>query len=213
MMKKLEEAEKLYRRGEYQKAYDLASPEKTTTLEEFGEACRIRAWTLYYLAIKGDDKNKLSNARDAVVYAEDVIIYAEDNKQRLSAYNVLPLALWISGNEREAWMANDEALEEFYDEPSAWNTRSILARWAKDYEQGVIIGDRVTEIAVARGDFLTAGHGEQNKGDSLRVLGQISEACTAYRQALKQYRQHELITGNSATPHIASVEKKLAEIK
>ncbi len=212
-MKKLEEAEKLYRRGEYQKAYDLASPEKTTTLEEFGEACRIRAWTLYYLAIKGDDKNKLSNARDAVVYAEDVIIYAEDNKQRLSAYNVLPLALWISGNEREAWMANDEALEEFYDEPSAWNTRSILARWAKDYEQGVIIGDRVTEIAVARGDFLTAGHGEQNKGDSLRVLGQISEACTAYRQALKQYRQHELITGNSATPHIASVEKKLAEIK
>jgi tetratricopeptide (TPR) repeat protein len=212
-MKKLEEAEKLYRKGEYQKAYDLASPEDTTTLEEFGEACRIRAWALYYLAIKGDDKNKLSNARDAVVYAEDVIIYAEDNKQRLSAYNVLPLALWISGNEREAWMANDEALEEFYDEPSVWNTRSILARWAKDYEQGVIIGDRVTEIAVARGDFLTAGHGEQNKGDSLRVLGQISEACTAYRQALKQYRQHELITGNSATPHIASVEKKLAEIK
>ena len=213
MMKKLEEAEKLYRKGEYQKAYDLASPEDTTTLEEFGEACRIRAWALYYLAIKGDPKNKVSNARDAVAYAEDVIIYAEDNKQRLSAYNVLPLALWISGNEREAWMANDEALEEFYDEPSAWNTRSILARWAKDYEQGVIIGDRVTEIAVARGDFLTAGHGEQNKGDSLRVLGQISEACTAYRQALKQYRQHELITGNSATPHIASVEKKLAEIK
>lgn len=211
MMKKLEEAEKLYRRGEYQKAYDLASPEKTTTLEEFGEACRIRAWALYYLAIKGDDKNKLSNARDAVVYAEDVIAFSEDNRQRLSAYNVLPIALWIVGEEFEAWQASDEALEEFPDEISAWNTRGILSRWAKDYEQGVLIGHTVGEKSKLKGDFLTAGHGYQNEGDALRALGRLSEACVAYRRALKQYCQHELSTGNSATPHIASVEKKLAE--
>ncbi len=210
-MKKLEEAEKLYRRGEYQKAYDLASPEKTTTREEFGEACRIRAWALYYLAIKGDDKNKLSNARDAVVYAEDVIAFSEDNRQRLSAYNVLPLALWVLGNESGAWEASDEALEEFPDEISTWNTRGILSRWAKDYEQGVLIGHTVGKTSALKGDFLTAGHGYQNEGDALRALGRLSEACVAYRRALKQYCQHELSTGNSATPHIASVEKKLAE--
>jgi len=136
----LENAEKLYRQGKYREAIyaiDLATISQSTVILKWerAEAARIKAWASYYLAIKGDPNNKIGNAGDAVLYAKDVIAYAEDNKQRLSAYNVLPLALWISGDEDGAWIASDEALREFPNEPSAWNTRGILARWKKDYDQ------------------------------------------------------------------------------
>ncbi|HNR80863.1 MAG TPA: hypothetical protein PLB38_04240 [bacterium] len=212
MKESLKRADDLYRQGKYQEAYDLAVPcDQKLDPEGCAEACRIRAWAKYYIAIKGNPEEKIRNAGHAAGYAS-VVSISIDPKRRLSAYNVLPLALWISGNQSGAWEASDEALQEFPEEPSAWNTRGILARWAKDYEQGVIIGDRVTDRSVARGDFLTAGHGQQNKGDALRALGRIGEAHTAYEEALKRYRQHEHSSGKSATPHIVNAEKKLAEV-
>ena len=214
---KIEEAKALYAKGDYEEAGRLAESLRniyfgTINIEQFAETLRIEAWAYYYLRIKGSPDDKRVNVNYARTCAEQVLFYSKDTKRRLSAHNVLPLTLWILGEESRAWRASDEALEEFYDEPSAWNTRGILARWAKDYEQGVIIGDAVADKAMGKGDFLTAGHGQQNKGDALRALGRLSEACGAYKRALEQYCQHEFSTGGSATPHIASAEKKLAEV-
>lgn len=208
----LERAGDLYRQGKYQEAYDLAVPgDKESDPEGYAEACRTRAWVGYYNAIKGDSQEKNSNANLAAEYARNVLSVSVDGGRRLSAHNVLPLALWVSGWQSEAYEASDNALKEFPDEPSVWNTRGILARWAGDHEQGVIIGDRVTSSASARDDFLVAGHGQQNKGDALRALGRIEEARTSYEEARKHYCQHQRVTGNSAAPHIESVEKKLAQ--
>lgn len=213
---KIEEAKALYAQGFYEKAGRLAESLRniyfgTISIEQFAETLRIEAWAYYYLGIKGNPDDKRVNVNYARTCAEQVLFYSKDTKRRLSAHNVLPLTLWVLDEESRAWRASDEALEEFPDEISAWNTRGILSRWAKDYEQGVLIGHTVGEKSKLKGDFLTAGHGYQNEGDALRALGRLSEACVAYRRALKQYCQHELSSGNSATPHIASVEKKLAE--
>lgn len=215
--KKIEEAKSLYAQGLYEEAGRLAESLRniyfgTISTEEFAETLRIEAWAYYYLGIKGDPDDKRVNVNYARTCAEQVLFYSKDTKRRLSAHNVLPLTLWVLDEESRAWRASNEALEEFPDEPSAWNTRGILARWAEDYEQGVDIGNEVAKKAVEKGDFLTTGHGCQNEGDALDALGRKNEAFNAYREAEALYRHYEKISGISATPHISRVVEKQLNI-
>ena len=205
--------------GEYQQAIDAASAVidgyfkfAAIDREIFAEGCRIIAWAFYYLAIKGDQSEKNNNALHAELYAREAIALSEDDNRRLSALNVLPLAIHIQGSDRRsaAWRASDKAIQEFPQEPSVWNTRGILARWSSNNEVGMIIGAKVTKCAIDKGDSLTAGHGAQNRGDALDNLNHKEEALKAYELALRLYLNHEAVTGVKATPHIESVKKKIA---
>jgi len=103
----------------------------------------------------------------------------------------------------------DQAVKEFPDEPSIWNTRSILCRWAKNFEQAVNICEKVYITALARRDYRTAGHGKQNRADALRELGRVEEAKINYAAAIGLYKDFEKESGQSVAPHIEGATKKL----
>ncbi|MDP3995932.1 MAG: hypothetical protein Q8P74_01660 [bacterium] len=210
----LEKAQKLYDEGRWAEAVNLTDKNMVnlTSKEETAEAARIRGWCFYYMGIKGLEAEKqemLNFSRNAF---EFVLNGSSDEKRRLSAFNGLPLSLWILGEKEKAWETSDRALEEFLEEPSAWNTRSILCRWAKDFEQSIEVCERVYVTALAVNDLRTAGHGKQNRGDALKEMGRIEEAKLDYAAAIGLYKNFEKESGQNATPHIEAAAKKLTGI-
>jgi len=214
MVKFLEEAQKLYNEGKWFEAVSLIGEKMVnlTNKEETAEVVRIRGWCFYYMGIKGQEEKKqemLNFSRNAF---EFVLKESSDGKRRLSAFNGLPLPLWILEERERAWEVSDRAVREFPDEPSVWNTRGILCRWAKDFKQAIEICEKVYITALARKDYRTAGHGKQNRGDALKELGRFLEAKTDYAAAIGLYKNFEEESGQSATPHIEGATKKLTGI-
>jgi len=214
MVKFLEEAQKLYDEGKWSEAVSLIGEKMVnlTNREETAEAVRIRGWCFYYMGIKGPEEKKqemLNFSRNAF---EFVLKESSDGKRRLSAFNGLPLPLWILGEKEKAWEVSDRAVREFPAEPSVWNTRSILCRWAKDFKQAIEICEKVYVTALWKNDYRTAGHGKQNRGDALKELGRTEEARLDYVAAIGLYKDFEKGSGQSATPHIEGATKKLTGI-
>ena len=208
----LEKAQKLYDEGRWAEAVNLTNKNMVnlTSKEETAEAARIRGWCFYYMGIKGPEAEKQEMLNFSRSAFEFVLNGSSDEKRRLSAFNGLPLSLWILGEKEKAWKVSDLALEEFPDEPSAWNTRSILCRWAGDLKQSVEVCEKVYVTALAENDYRTAGHGKQNQGDALMKLGRVEEAKNSWAAALSLYKSFEK-TGQSAAPHIQGVMKKLGD--
>ncbi|MBZ9571822.1 tetratricopeptide repeat protein [Patescibacteria group bacterium] len=209
----LKKAQQLYNKGEWQEAIDAIDENLATlvTDSDITEANRIKGWSYYYLGIKGPKDKKTENLEEAENTFKAVLEKAED-KTRISAMNGLPLALWILGKKEEAWQVSDKATEEFPDIPSIWNTRSILCRWAQDYEKAVEVCEKVYETAIEKEDYRTAGHGKHNKADALVKLGRAEEARHEYKEAIELYKKYEKATGQSAKFHIEGVQKKLANL-
>jgi len=214
MTKVLEDAQKLYNEGKWPEAVQLignnmADMDKE---EEVAEAARIRGWCFYYMGIKGPEEEKQEMLKFSRGMFELALDKSADEKKRLSAFNGLPLPLWILGEREKAWEVSDRAVKEFPGEPSIWNTRSILCRWVKDFEQAIEICEKVYVTALARKDYRTAGHGKQNRGDALKELGRIEEAKNDYAVAIDLYKDFEKESGQSATPHIEGATKKLKSV-
>ncbi len=214
MAKVLEEAQKLYSEGKWQESDKLIANNLSNLKdrEEFAEALRLRGWNRYYLGIKGPADHKeenLSMSKGAFLEALDNTI---DRKKRVSILNGLPLSLWLLSEKDEAWQKSDRAIREFPDEPSVWNTRSILCRWAKDFKQAIEVCEKVYVTALYRRDYRTAGHGKQNRGDALKELGRIEEAKLDYAAAVGLYRDFEKVTGESAAFHIEGAAQKLRSL-
>lgn len=212
MEKFLEDAQKLYNEGKWEESERLIDEilPRLQIDEEIAEAYRLKGWNRYYLGTKGLSEKREENLQRSKAAFNVALGKTKDRKKRISAANGLPLTLWILGEAEKvaAWTVSDKAIEEFPDEPSVWNTRSILFRWAKDFEVSAKVCEIVYERALAKGDYRTAGNAKQNKADALKELGQIQEARNEYAAAIGLYGQFEEVTGQSAKFHIEGVKKK-----
>ena len=210
MKESLEGAQKLYNEGKWLESNILIADyfDGLTTTEEMAEADRLRGWNYYYIGIKGlrDKQASLEMSKAAF---QTALGRTADSKKKISIMNGLPLVHWILGKQEEAWKVSDQAIEEFPDEPSVWNTRSILFRWLKDFEASANVCEQVYEKALAKGDYRTAGHAKQNEADALKELGRVEEASDAYAAAIGCYRKFEKATGQSAQFHVDGVSKKM----
>lgn len=204
----IERARQFYNEKEWKTAIEILEPiVKNLKAQEKAEASRILGWSFYYLGIKGPEDEKMENlrkAKDGFETALKEVFYKQAT--RISALNGLPLTLWILEEKDRAWEISDKATEEFPDVSSVWNTRSILCRWGGKFEEALKVYDKVYETALEKGDLRTAGHGAQNLGDTL-----LKEAEKAYKKAVMLYKEHGK-TGESASFHIESVEKKLTKL-
>ncbi len=212
----LKQAQEKYSIGAYAESIRIIKTSKYSFVEkaDIAEAYRILGWSYYYLGIKGPVEKKITNllrSKASFEYALKIVPVFE-KKTEMSIYNGLPLALWILGKKKNALKVSDTAIKVFPEEPSVWNTRSILLRWGKKFKESVPVCSMVSEAAIKKGDYLTAGHGKQNKGDALKELGEKEAAKIEYRVAKNYYQKHEEVSGKSAKPHIESVEKKIAEL-
>jgi len=214
MAEVLEKAQKLYNDGKWQESDELIDEilPGLKIKEEIAEAFRLKGWNRYYLGIKGPAEQKEKNLQMSEGAYQEAIAKTTDKKKRISIFNGLPLTIWILGKQEEAWQVSDQAIEEFPDEPSVWNTRSILFRWAKDFKGSVEICEKVCEKALVKDDYRTAGNSKQNKADALKELGRIKEARDEYAAAIGFYKKFEKATRQSAKFHIEGVEKKLANL-
>lgn len=207
----LAEAQKLYNEGKWREAFTLLQGYQTDFLEaeDIAESCRLAGWSLYYMATKGPVEEKRNLIELSSTMFSLALSRTSDTKKKTSILNGLPLSLWILEEREEAWGVSDQAMEEFPDESSVLNTRSILCRWAKKFEESVKICERVYETALAENDYRTAGHGKHNRADALKELGRTEEAKNDYAVAVGLYEQFEVATGQSAQFHIEGVKKKL----
>ena len=209
----LKNAQNLYNQGEWSKVIELLDTLLTTHDEqEVSEANGMRGWSYYYLGIKGNESYKMENMEKAEEYFKLSLAGAKENETKVSALNGLPLALWILGKKQEAKLESFKATEKFPQEPSIWNTRSILFRWGGDFGTSVDVCEKVYQTAVAKKDFRTAGHGKHNRGNALVSLGKVEEAKKDYKKALKMYKKHEKKTGESASFHLKRVNEKLSSL-
>ena len=209
----LEVAQKLYNEGKWKEAViiiDDALPDLKEP-ENIAEAFRLKGWSRYYIGTKGLD-DKQTSLQMSVKDFLTALDRTSESKVRISVLNGLPLSLWVLGEKDKAWQTSDHAIKEFPDEPSVWNTRAILCRWAKDFEQSVEVCEKVYVTALNSVDYRTAGHGKHNKADALKELNRIKEAEDEYAAAVGLYRKFEKTTGQSAKFHIDAVEKKMLEI-
>ena len=214
MVKVLEKAQELYNEGKWQESDELifSNMSKLKEKEDFAEGLRLRGWNRYYLGIKGPEDHKGENLLISKGAFREALATTSDGKKKMSILNGLPLTLWILGEQKDAWQVSDQAVQEFPDEPSVWNTRSILCRWAKNFQESVKVCEKVYETASYRRDFRTAGHGKRNRGDALKELGQIKEAEKEYAAAIGLYKNFEKETGQSAEFHIKGAMEKLRNL-
>jgi tetratricopeptide (TPR) repeat protein len=210
----LEEAQRLYNNGEWQKAIDTIDENLAELIgdEDVATAGKIKGWSHYYLGIKGPIERKEANLLLAEGAFNIALGKTKERKTKISIMNGLPLVLWNLGRHAEASGRNATAIGRFPDEPSVWNTRSILLRWAQQDDRAVEVCEKVYELAMKKEDFLTAGHGKHNKADSLVKLGKTEEARTEYEKAIELYKKHEGATSKSAKFHVEGVQKKLAAL-
>lgn len=216
MQEFLKEAQRLYDEGKWKESNQLIKDNFHTLVgctEDFAEANRLYGWNWYYIGIKGPAEEKRVNlllSRDAFRIA---LSKSPDRKQKISIMNGLPLTFWILDEQKEAWQVSDQAVAEFPDEPSVWNTRSILCRWAKKFDEAERVCEKVFETAFAKKDYRTAGHGKHNKADALKEMGRTEEVRLEYENAIELYKEFEKTTGQSAKFHIEGVEKKLLALQ
>ncbi|XOB41169.1 MAG: tetratricopeptide repeat protein [Candidatus Nealsonbacteria bacterium] len=209
----IEDAQTLYNKGEWEKTIDFIDMLFTSRDEQqVAEINRIKSWSYYYLAIKGDESLKSKNLEKAEECFRLALIKMEKKESIVSILNGLPLVLWIQGKRTEAWEISDKAINKFPETPSIWNTRGILCRWAKNFNEAVEVGQRVFETAVKVKDFRTAGHGKQNKADALVQSERIEEAKKDYIEAIKMYKKYEEKTEESALFHLKRVQEKLSNL-
>ncbi|MFH1780536.1 MAG: hypothetical protein ABH841_00785 [Candidatus Nealsonbacteria bacterium] len=207
--KVLAEAHGLYNEGKWHEAMTLLNNSNHGFgVEEMAEAYRLKGWCLYYIGIKGPAEEKREKLELAREKFDGVFLLTSDEKKLISAFNGLPLVYWILDEQKQAWRMSDQAIEAFPDEPSVWNTRSILFRWAKDFKGSAEVCEQVYKKALLKGDYRTAGNAKQNKADALKELSLIRDAKNEYAQAIGLYKQFESATGQSAKFHIEGVKKK-----
>jgi tetratricopeptide (TPR) repeat protein len=221
----LEEAQRLYNGGKWTEAIQLIDKNFLSLKgrENIAEALRVKGWSYYYLAIKGPEAEKQEN----LVKAEDSFRVAWERtgvEQRLiSIANGLPLVLWLRDDKEAAWGVSDYATEEFPGEPSVWNTRAILCRWAKDLDESIRVCRKVYETALAKDNYRTAGHGQQNLGDTYVLMVHSTrkpwkrialayKAFFAYWKARKCYVRFEKKTSEKATVHYKAATKKMLSV-
>jgi len=211
----LAQAQRLYGEGKWLESDKVVGEVLlvATDAEDIAEAHRIRGWDRYYLAIKGASGEKNANLLASQTAFFEALSKTINARKRLSVFNGLPLALWQLGEKRWAWELSDQALREFPEEPSVWQTRGNLMKWEGRFEEGILVFDQVSRTADAKRDYRNAGSGQQSKGDSLVRLGRKEEARQAYQKAIVFYKMSETETSQPAKFHIESVEKKLAELK
>jgi len=207
----IEQAQKLYNEKKWKEAIDLLGTFIPDTDKNEARAKRIEGWSFYYLGIKGPEAMKIANLVESKRLFE-IVLKKGQREEKISAFNGLPLALWILGEQNQAWQVSKQAVEEFPDIPSVWNTKAILCRWGKKFEEALEVNEKVYETALEKGDFRTAGHGKQNQGDALIQLRKTGEAEKEYREATQLYKDYQQISGESAAFHIESVEKKLSKL-
>lgn len=213
----LKEAQRLYNEGKWTEAVRLIVENNnhisnSDNSEYMAEGLRISGWSFYYLGIKGSEEEKVKYlflSTDAFAFA---LYWTDDDGKKISIANGISLAFWKFERQTYAWWFNNEAIKVFAAEPSVWNTRSILLRWEKRFEESVDVCEKVFETAVAKGDYRTAGHGKQNKADALKELGRIEEAKIEYLKAIELYKRFEQRTKESAKFHVEGVEKKLSKL-
>lgn len=214
----LNRAGKLYDEGKWQEAVQLIESRTFGAFsfvgEDLAEAKRIMGWSYYYLAIKeGPEDQKTDNLHKAANAFRDSFNGTRDNKKRISITNGLPLVLWVQGEKNDAMEISEDAIKEFPDIPSIWNTRSILLRWGGGHQESVGVCQKVYETATVKEDFKTAGHGKHNKADALVKLERTDEAKKEYKIAIGLYRLHEETTGESAKFHIDGARGKLRALE
>ena len=205
----IKQAQKLYNEKKWKEAVHILTSFVPETDEDEAKAKRIEAWSFYYLGIKGSKAMKIANLLEAKRLFE-IVLEKGQIEEKISAFNGLPLVLWILGEKKEAWKTSKQAIKEFPNIPSVWNTRGILCRWAKRFKEAVEVGEKVWETALKDKDFRTAGHGKQNKADALVQLKRTQDAKEEYQKAKSLYQRYQRISGKSARLHIESVEKKLS---
>lgn len=217
MQEFLKEAQKLYNEGKWKESNQLINDNfhklADYTTEDVAEAWRLYGWNWYYIGIKGPAEEKRGNLLMSQAAFLLALTKGPDRKQKVSITNGLPLAFWILDYHTEAWQVSDQAVAELPDEPSVWNTRSILFRWAKNFEEAAKVSEKVYETALAKGDYRTAANGKHNKADALKEMGKIEEAKKEYAAAIELYKKFEETTGQSAKFHIEGVEKKLSTLR
>lgn len=210
----LEKSQHLYNQGQWQEAIDTINEYSAilVTDNDIAEAAKTKGWSYRYLGIKGPVNEKEVNLKMAKLFFKLALNKTKKEKTKISAMNGLPLVLLDLGELCEAGNVSNQAIEEFPDEPSVWNTRSILCKWTQAYEEAVEVGEKVYETAKQKQDYRTAGHGKHNKADALVKLGKTEEAKNEYKKAIELYEKHEGVSGESAIVHIESVRKKLADL-
>ena len=214
MAEGLGRAQELYNEGKWAEALGIIDKNLKflTTDAEIAEANRIKGWSYYYLGIKGSAEKKVENLQKSKDVFQAALEKGSEEKIRISVMNGLPLTLWILGQNDNAWDVSDQAVQEFPDIPSIWNTRSILCRWVRNFKESVKVCEKVYQTALAKGDYRTAGHGKHNRADALKELGKIKKARREYNKAIELYKKFEKATGQSAKFHIEGVEKKIANL-
>ncbi|UZE93451.1 MAG: tetratricopeptide repeat protein [Candidatus Nealsonbacteria bacterium] len=221
-MEILKSAKELYNKGKWNEVINIIDTFFVSFEDnDIAEANRIKGWSYYYKGIKGPEEEKNINIQNAVNSFKIALsllrklLLSEKEKAKdteVSAKNGLALSLWILGKKEEAKIESLKATEKFPQEPSIWNIRAILYRWAKDFEESVKICEKVYETAIKKKDFRTAGHGKHNRADALKELGKLGEAKKDYQEALKLYKKYEKESGESAKFHIDKVEEKISNL-
>lgn len=205
----IEDAQKLYNQGKWIEAINLLETLTTQNEEEIAVKHRIEAWCYYYIAItiKGEESLKLENLEKSEEYFRLALVGSKKEETIISALNGLVLVLWILGNKEEAWKISDEAIRRFKIEASVWNTRSILARWAKDFKKAIEVCEKVYETAKKVKDYRTAGHGKSNKASVYLELHNKKEALKEYLEAEQMY-----LKDGKSDFHLENVRKKIKEL-
>ena len=242
----LREAEKAYNEKRYLDARNLIKERKEAFIKGGMGAVALRrwAWVAYYLGNEGNPQWKKWIIENPIFYeeatkiGEEALNYEADSTVRVSILNVLPLSTrWTKGEKgefrrQEAYRWSDRGIKEAKASgktdliSSAQNTRNILLREDKNFAEAKKGCQEVFMASVLAGDFRTAGHGKQNKGDTIRleieseeqviataeIIGVLhKEAIVAYRTAQAMYALAERVSGEKATAHYESAGRKAEE--
>ncbi len=207
------------------------------------EALKEWQYAAYFLGNEGNPRWKDWIIDNPVFYEESVKVGEEAIEKfiqlanvdlRISVLNALALAIrWTkdaSGEFRrqKAYLWSDQATLEAKTSSRldlvsvALNTKVILLREDKRFGEAIAGCLEVFENSIITSDFVTAGHGKQNEGDTLRLMIKETqdeqkiaefhlEACKAYKTAQAMYSLHEKISGKKAIAHYESAGRKAAE--
>lgn len=200
-------------------------------------------YAAYYLGNEGNPRWKDWIIDNPFFYEESVrvgeqaiekFIQLAEVDIRISVLNALALATrWTKDAEnkfrrQKAYSWSDQAVLESkvshrLDLVSvALNTMCILFREDKRFDEAIKGFLEVFENSNLTSDFITAGHGKQNEGDTYRMvikeiqdeqkIGELHlKACMAYKTAQSMYALYERVSGKKATAHYESAGRKAAE--
>lgn len=234
----LDEADKAYNEKRYQESIDLITKylyeSRGTTPDLNGRAQTRLGWNLYFIGLQENLRqregiiDKPANLKEAIKVWQNVLEYEESPKFRISALNGLPLAVRFFDREK-AYQWSDQGIQEAEESGdsalifTAKNTRIPLLREDGRYPEAKRLAIEVLEGAMEVRDFRTAGHAQQNLGDTIRLeLKNVqktenerrflfAEAYLVYRNAVLTYQLFEVETGQKAVAHIESAQKKAEE--